>query len=360
MSDTPVEPADLWAEVVGQERASGDLRAAADQPVHAYLLVGPEGSGKRAAARAFAADLLERAAGDDPATRARARHLVAAGRHPALFEVEREGASIRRQQAEEVVRLAGMSPPEGALQVLVLHDFHLVSDAGPVLLKSLEEPHDQTVFLVLAEELPPELVTIASRCVTVEFTAVAEGAIRERLEAEGVEPEQAAAAAASAGGSLSRARLLAGDPEVLVRHGLWRSVPDRLDGSGATACALVDEVLDAVAGVQEPLRERQEAELEAVEALEEQLGERRAGDRTALAARHKRELRRVLTDELRAGLATMVARYRSDVVAGADGAPERFATAAQLVQELLDGWAFNPNEAVQLRALFVRLPRPVG
>ena len=44
--------------VVGQEAAVAQLRAAVSAPVHAYLFVGPAGSGKETAARAFAAGLL--------------------------------------------------------------------------------------------------------------------------------------------------------------------------------------------------------------------------------------------------------------------------------------------------------------
>ena len=48
----------LFAAAVGQPRDVDLLRAAAQAPVHAYLFHGPQGSGKRAAARAFAAALL--------------------------------------------------------------------------------------------------------------------------------------------------------------------------------------------------------------------------------------------------------------------------------------------------------------
>ena len=62
MSTVPVEAiverAELWHDVVGQGRAVAALQAAAGRPVHAYLLVGPAGSGKRAAARGFAGALL--------------------------------------------------------------------------------------------------------------------------------------------------------------------------------------------------------------------------------------------------------------------------------------------------------------
>ena len=53
-----LETADLYAAVVGQERALRNLRAAARAPVHAYLFVGPSGVGMREAVRAFAADVL--------------------------------------------------------------------------------------------------------------------------------------------------------------------------------------------------------------------------------------------------------------------------------------------------------------
>ena len=49
---------DLWADVVGQDDAIAELRAAVDAPVHAYLLVGPRGWGARELARAFAAGLV--------------------------------------------------------------------------------------------------------------------------------------------------------------------------------------------------------------------------------------------------------------------------------------------------------------
>jgi len=52
----------LWDDVIGQAVAVDALQRAARSPVHAYLLLGPPGSGKRALARAFAAAVL----GDGP------------------------------------------------------------------------------------------------------------------------------------------------------------------------------------------------------------------------------------------------------------------------------------------------------
>jgi DNA polymerase-3 subunit delta' len=345
----------LWAAVVGQGPAVDALRAAAASPVHAYLLVGPEGSGKRAAAVAFTADLLSRAAGDESLA-GRAVRLVAAGHHPSVTLVERDGASISAEQAREVARTSALAPPEGEVQVYVLDEFHLVRDAAPILLKSIEEPPPGTVFVVLAEEVPDDLVTIASRCVRVQLTAVPASVVSAALEAEGVPPEAAGAAAAACGGSMHRARLLAHDPRLVARRDAWAAAPMRLDGSGAAACAVADELLEAIEEVLAPLAEAHAEELAAFDAEDERFGTTRRGERGRIDARQRREARRVRVDELRAGLAALLGTYR-ERVGGEDPVGSDYAAAAARVQRLADSLRFNPNEALALRALLLGLPR---
>lgn len=346
---------DLWSEVIGQDDAVAQLRAASVDPTHAYLLVGPEGSGTREAARAFAADLL--AVGLDAGAAAVLRRQVAAEAHPSLTVLEREGASISAVQARDVVVRANMAPPEGERQVVVVVDAHLSWQVAPILLKTLEEPPESTFFLVLAEEVPAQLEPIASRCVRVEFGSIPESVIRDRLIAEGVEPEAARVAAESAGGSLTQARLLGADPTAADRRALWYSVPERLDGTGATVAALVDEVQARTDDLAAPLTARQATERAEFEERAELVGGGVAGERKALVARHNREQRRVRTADLRAGLAAIVARYRDALVEG--GSAADFAVAADAVQELADRLVFNPNTGLQLQALFLRLP-PLG
>ncbi len=126
----------LWGEVVGQDVAVARLRASVTDPVHAYLLVGPEGSGTREAARAFAADLL--VDGADPATVASGRRQVGAEAHPALTVVERVGASIDRDQMDDVVRRAHMAPPVGDRQVIVLVNKMDLLNYAPEPVRALE------------------------------------------------------------------------------------------------------------------------------------------------------------------------------------------------------------------------------
>lgn len=349
MTETELD-VDLWAEVVGQPDLVRQLRSAAHDPTHAYLFVGAPGAGTRAAARAFAADVLS--ADLDAEGAARARRLCATDHHPSMLVVERVGASISAEQARHIVRQASLSPPEGPLQVLVLTDFHLVTTAAPIMLKSIEEPPAGTVFVVLADEVTPDLVTIASRCSRFDFPPLATSVIAEQLRKEGVAPEVADAAAIGAGGDLDRGRLLSHDEHVVERRRRWSEVPQRLDGTGATAAALVSDLMGRIDEVLAPLAERHEAELAQIAEQAERLGQK-VGSLKEVEARHGRERRRIRTDELRAGLAALMEGYRS----GAARDPSAFVAAGELVGRFTEGLQFHPNEELALQALFVSLPR---
>ncbi|MBV6508442.1 MAG: hypothetical protein JJLCMIEE_01504 [Acidimicrobiales bacterium] len=344
-------PADLWCEVVGQEHAVAQLRAAVRSPVHAYLLSGPAGSGKRAAARAFGAELLSINASAEEASR-NAR-LASAEQHPSILFVEREGASIDVGQARDIVRRSALTPPEGDCQVLVLIDFHLVTDAGPILLKALEEPPESTYFVILAEEVPPELATVASRCVRIGFTPVATEAVARCLEADGVDQAVAEMAAWASGGNVERARLLVADPNVTARKDAWYHLPEHLDGTGATVMLLVGRLLELVDGALEPLDRRQHEELAEVDDRIERLGEK-GTVRKHLEVRHGRERRRLRTDELRFGLGVIAGRYRDQLTTG--GGEAEFLQAGRAIQELTESLVHNRREDLALEDLLIHLP----
>lgn len=348
---------DAWADVVGQDAAVALLRSAAsgDAP-HAWLFVGPHGAGKRAAARAFAGDLLARehdAAGDADAA-ARARSLAHAENHPDLIVVERVGASISKDQAVDIVTRASRSAVEGSRKVMVLDEFHLLADAvAPRLLKTIEEPPAGTFFVVLADELPPELITIASRCVRVDFAPLTVAVIAAALEAEGVAPGRAAEVAAFAAGDLGRARLLATDERLALRLAAWRELPKRLDGSGFAAARAIDELRATIDDAEAPLQERHAAEVAELNERIERYGQRGSGAK-ALEDRHKREIRRLRTDELRMGLAALAGAYREELAVAHD--PTAAIAGLAAIQTLAEDLIRNPNEELQLIALATRLP----
>ncbi len=343
---------DVWAGVVGQPSAVARLRAALVAPVHAYLFVGPAGSTKLEAARAFAASLLH----PDGDVGGRDVRLVLHGEHPDVREIARVGAAISAEQADEIVRLAAMAPREGPRKVLILDEFHLLRAEGAAkLLKTIEEPTPTTTFLVLADQVPPELVTIASRCVRIDFRPIPTEDIESVLVAEGVDATAAHEAAAASSGNLDRARVLASDPELHRRREAFAAIPSRLDGTGSAVATVVDELQQLIEAAAAPLAARQATELTALEERVAAAGERGSG-RSQLVERHKRELRRHRTDELRSGLGVLATAYRDRLVAGHGHRPGDDIEAVQHIHEALEALERNPNETLLLQNLLLHLP----
>lgn len=154
---------------------------------------------------------------DDPADRANG--LVMRGVHPDVHEVRREGASILKDQADEVIQMANTTAVEGRRKVIIMHEVNLMQPAAAVrLLKTLEEPADGVHFVLLADQMVDTLVTVASRCLTVHFGLLGADEIAAVLVADGIAPGAATDAAAASHGSLDRARLLATDPRLVHRR----------------------------------------------------------------------------------------------------------------------------------------------
>ncbi len=365
IDDQTLPAVSLFADVVGQADAVGQLRAAGRQPVHAYLLVGLPGLGQRTLVRGFAAALLCPRGGCGACDVCR---RALAGVHPDLVEIERAGALVSVDDARDVVRLAQRRPLEAHRQVIVVSDIHLARLAAPVLLKTLEEPAGQTVFVLLADSVPAELATVASRCVRIELRPVPPTELRDWLMGTGMEDELAQELSEAAGGSIDRARLLADDAGFVERRALWRSVPSRLDGTGSAAAALAQELLASADEAVEPLRVRHRLEMEGLGSDAEQRGERAVPRRKEIEERQRREERRWRADELRAGFAVLAAAYRDRLVtlaAAGSTTPAWSGRTAERVRELADAIVVversaaelirNPNESLLLEAMLVRL-----
>jgi len=350
---------ELFADVVGQERAVAALRAAAARPVHAYLLRGAAGNGGLIAAHAFAASLL---CPDGGCGACRTCRAALAGSDPDLHVIHRTGAMLSVPDMRRLVALAARRPLQAARQVVIVTDVHLGAPAAPALLKTLEEPPGATVFVLLADDISPELATVASRCVQIPFPPVPRSTMVDWLVSRGVPDDVAAVVADSSGGNPERARVMIEDPDVAARAALWSSVPDQLNDTGVVAAELARGLLASAERATEPLRAAHARELEHLTEEAAEFGEKGLPGRKEITDRHQREERRWRTDALRAGLGALARAYRDRMTAqavrgdaGAAVHAQAAADAVRLITEVAQALPRNPQESLLLQSLLVRL-----
>jgi DNA polymerase-3 subunit delta' len=196
--------------IPGQERAKRFLRQIrrTGQIPHALLLSGMAGIGKTALALEFAKWLncLEPHHGDCCDTCPSCLKMTG-GYHPDLIRVRSDGAFIKLDQVRRLRESLRFQPFEGKWRIMVLEDAHkLREEAGNALLKLLEEPPKQNLFVLLALEPQMLLPTIVSRCCHVRLQPLEEGLIEKHLKNVCAVPSHRAKEVARlAGGSLSRA-----------------------------------------------------------------------------------------------------------------------------------------------------------
>lgn len=151
-----------WADVWGQDAAVDTLRNAASDPSalsHAWLITGPPGSGRSTLAHAFAAALVA----DRPDDKAAMRQVLA-GTHPDVTALRTDKVIITIAEARALVERSYFAPSAGRYRVIVVEDAdRMVERTSNVLLKALEEPPEQTVWILCAPSEADLLPTIRSR-----------------------------------------------------------------------------------------------------------------------------------------------------------------------------------------------------
>lgn len=151
-----------WTDVWGQDDAIAALRIAASDPSalsHAWLITGPPGSGRSTLAYAFAAALIAEGPDDEHTMR-----QVLAGTHPDVTALRTDKVIITIKEARALVERSYFAPSAGRYRVIVVEDAdRMVERTSNVLLKALEEPPENTVWILCAPSEADLLPTIRSR-----------------------------------------------------------------------------------------------------------------------------------------------------------------------------------------------------
>jgi DNA polymerase-3 subunit delta' len=363
----------------------GPALARPPRPSHAYLFHGPGGAGKRAAARALAAELLCEGAPDVDNARARVRHgthpdltwVVPSGAHEMLVSDIDEpviAAASKTPFDGPVILAASRTPFESARRVFVIERADELGDeAANRMLKTLEEPASFVHIILLTDRLTEVLPTIRSRCQTVRFEARTEEQAVAVMSELGISGDEALACVrlalqdAERAGELASAegRALRAAAEAYARA----AVAGTMSASRPWAPMLsAARARGEVAGV--ALDAEQAAELELV-------GRRdRRRVQTEWTDRIRRTRRRVQTGALDLGL-QLVSLWFADLAAlaleapdlvrnvdrlgelgedhGRGAAPGRLRDAVELVEETRRRFELNVSEELACEALAYRL-----
>ena len=169
---------------------------------HSYLLSGPKGVGKAAAARAFAQALCctseERKDRSDPCGRCRACRNVLRGVHPDVetFSLDTQemladkpgrGSNLTIETVRRLRSSGALFPMESDRRILIIDDAEtLLEPAQQALLKTLEEPPQGVTLMLLTDEPEILLETVRSRCQEVALRPIPQAKVAQALQRRGV------------------------------------------------------------------------------------------------------------------------------------------------------------------------------
>ncbi len=200
------------------------------------LLYGPEGVGKTTFAYRFARALLGR---DD---------------HPDFYEIEPEGKWHSMATLKELIHESALPPFEASCRLFLIHEAHRMLPAhSNALLKTLEEPSEQTHFILITHDINAILPTIRSRAIEIPFFPIPSSDIASYLDCENADQ-----LALLAEGSLGRAVRLQKElpyDDVLnlikaglsSKHALFFRAADALEKEHTLSFTLVRDILTLIA-----------------------------------------------------------------------------------------------------------------
>ena len=188
-----------FSDIVGQDHIVRTLRNAIESGriAHAYLFVGPRGTGKTSTARVFAKALnAEGGPRSDPDEASSISEAIMSG--SCLDVIEIDGASNNSvEQIRDLREECQYAPAQCTFKIYIIDEVHMLSSAAfNALLKTLEEPPSHVKFIFATTEARKLLATIVSRCQRFEFRPISDAVLVERLmqiaKAEAVEVEEGA------------------------------------------------------------------------------------------------------------------------------------------------------------------------
>lgn len=207
-----------FRDVVGHESIIGHFKSSIEQGkvAHAYLIHGEKGTGKKMLAGLFAKTLQCEAGGTDPCGTCRSCIQCDSGNQPDIIWVTHEKPTvisvddIREQVNNDII----IKPYSSRYKIYIISEAELMNpQAQNALLKTIEEPPEYAIIMLLTNNLDKMLPTILSRCITLNLKPVGELDMMEYLSRMGIPQAKAKFCVGFAFGNLGKAVRLATSEE---------------------------------------------------------------------------------------------------------------------------------------------------
>jgi len=208
-----------FTDIIGQEQIREHLQTALRlrKISHAYIINGERSSGKEFIAKTFAMALQCERGGDEPCQECHSCKQALSGNHPDIIRLVHEKPNtisvedIRTQINQDM----GIKPYQGPYKIYLINEGEKMTvQAQNALLKTLEEPPEYGVILILTSSVESLLPTILSRCVVLNMRPVRDDFVKKYLmETLQIPDYKAEVCTAFARGNIGRAKLLASSEE---------------------------------------------------------------------------------------------------------------------------------------------------
>lgn len=205
--------------------------------VHAYLLVGPRGIGKKTFAH-YLASILFCEAESKPCGQCTPCRLMHEGTHTALLEITAEGnKAIPVDRIREVIAAASMHSLDGRERIIIIEPMeNLTPQAQNCLLKSLEDPNTNVIYFLLSHDTSSLLDTIISRCSVMKLTPWPNEVLTRHLLQLGVTRDKVERAVVLSGGNIGEALSIASEQPDNAQEAALRQILSVSGAADAVRC----------------------------------------------------------------------------------------------------------------------------
>ncbi|GEM_PF-4115635 len=174
----------LWKTVIGHKQAIAALQGQvqAGRIGHAYLFVGLSGIGKKRVALAFASAIFELDGRPDT------DRLIVNNLHPDVRRWETNKKTLGVKEIREWQQMVFLPPTTATKKIILIDDAQkMTTQAQNALLKTLEEPPLDTVFILICSNISKMLSTVVSRCRVLRFNPLTLEQLKQAMQQLAIE-----------------------------------------------------------------------------------------------------------------------------------------------------------------------------